>query len=141
MTETVGLPLMSPLVGDRRLASIGRPVEGYDVVVRGAQDEPVAPGEPGEITVRAEPGVNVTPGYYRNADATAELFRDGWLRSGDMATVDDDGYVYFLGRQGDIIRRGGTNFSALEIEEVVRQLAGVLDVAVVPMDDALGDQS
>jgi crotonobetaine/carnitine-CoA ligase len=86
MTETVGLPLMSPLAGDRRLASIGRPVEGYEVVVRGARDEPVAPHEPGEITVRAEPGVNATAGYYRNPDATAELFRDGWLRTGDMAT-------------------------------------------------------
>ena len=141
MTETIGLPLMSPTEGDRRLASVGRPVAGYEVVVRSEGGEPVPPGDPGEITVRAEPGVNVTPGYFRNPEATADLFRDGWLRTGDMARVDEDGYVYFLGRRGDIIRRAGTNFSALEVEEVVRQLHGVVDVAVVPVDDELGDQS
>ncbi len=141
MTETVGLPLMSPLAGDRRLASVGRPVDGYEVVVRGEAGEQAETGAPGEITVRAEPGVNVSLGYYGNPDATHELLRDGWLRTGDMATVDEDGYVYFLGRRGDIIRRAGTNFSALEVEEVVRQLPGVLDVAVVPFDDPLGDQA
>ena len=141
MTETVGLPLMSPLAGDRRLTSIGQPVGGYEVVVQGERGEPVAPGEPGEITVRAEAGATVALGYYHNPEATAELLREGWLHTGDMATVDEDGFVYFLGRRGDIIRRAGTNFSALEVEEVVRQLPGVIDVAVVPVDDALGDQS
>jgi crotonobetaine/carnitine-CoA ligase len=77
MTETVGLPLMSPLFGDRRLASVGQPVEGYDVVVRGPDGEHVPPGDPGEITVRAEPGATVALGYYRNPEATAELFREG----------------------------------------------------------------
>ncbi len=141
MTETVGLPLMSPLAGDRRLASIGRPVEGYDVVVRGERGAPVGPGEPGEITVRAEPGATVALGYYHNPEATAELIRDGWLYTGDVATVDDDGFVHFLGRRRDIIRRAGTNFSALEVEEVLRQLPGVVDVAVVPFSDDLGDES
>jgi crotonobetaine/carnitine-CoA ligase len=141
MTETVGLPLMSPLAGDRRLASVGRPVAGYEVVVRDQRGEPTAPGEPGEITVRVKPGENVTLGYYRNEPATTELLRDGWLRSGDMASVDDEGFVYFVGRGRDLIRRAGTNFSALEVEEVVRQVTGVLDVAVVPVHDALGDEA
>jgi crotonobetaine/carnitine-CoA ligase len=141
MTETVGLPLMSPLSGDRRLSSVGRPVEGYEVVVEDEEGRPVLAGEPGEIVVRAERGANVALGYYRNPEATAELVRDGWLHTGDMATVDEDGYVFFLGRRRDIIRRAGTNFSALEVEAVLRQLSGVLDVAVVPMDDTLGDQS
>jgi carnitine-CoA ligase len=141
MTETVGLPLMSPLAGDRRLASVGRPVAGYEVVVRNQQDEPTAPGEPGEITVRAVPGENVTLGYYGNEAATTELLRDGWLRSGDIARVDHGGFVHFLGRGRDIIRRAGTNFSALEVEEVVRQVTGVIDVAVVPVHDALGDEA
>jgi len=141
MTETVGLPLMSPLTGDRRLETMGRPVAGYDVVVCDPEDRPAAPGEPGEIVVRADPGMNVTLGYHRNPEATAELFRDGWLRTGDIAAADEEGFVSFLGRRRDIIRRGGTNFSAVEIEEVVRGLAGVLDVAVVAVDDALGDQS
>jgi crotonobetaine/carnitine-CoA ligase len=141
MTETVGLPLMSPLAGDRRLTSVGRPVAGYEVVVRNQRDEPTTPGEPGEITVRAAPGENVTLGYYRNEPATTELLQDGWLRSGDMASVDRDGFVYFVGRGRDIIRRAGTNFSALEVEEVVRQVTGVVDVAVVPIHDALGDEA
>ena len=85
MTETCGLPLMSPLSGDRRLASIGRPVAGYEVVVRGTDGEPAPPGELGEITVRAEPGATVALGYYRDPEATAGLFREGWLQTGDMA--------------------------------------------------------
>jgi carnitine-CoA ligase len=141
MTETCGLPLMSPLSGDRRLASIGRPVAGYEVVVRGTDGEPAAPGELGEITVLAEPGATVALGYYRDPEATAGLFREGWLQTGDMASVDANGFFHFVGRRGDIIRRAGTNFSALEVEEVVRQLAGVVDVAVVPIDDLLGDQT
>jgi len=141
MTETAGLPLMSPLAGDRRLASVGRPVAGYEVVVRDQRGEPTAPGEPGEITVRAVPGENVTLGYYRNEAATTELLRDGWLRSGDIAAVDAEGFVYFRGRDRDIIRRAGTNFSALEVEDVVRQVTGVLDVAVVPVHDTLGDEA
>jgi crotonobetaine/carnitine-CoA ligase len=116
-------------------------VAGYEVVVRNQRDEPTTPGEPGEITVRAAPGANVTLGYYRNEPATTELLQDGWLRSGDMASVDRDGFVYFVGRGRDIIRRAGTNFSALEVEEVVRQVTGVVDVAVVPIHDALGDEA
>jgi carnitine-CoA ligase len=92
MTETVGLPLMSPLFGDRRLTSVGQPVEGYDVVVRGPDGEPVPPGEPGEITVRAEPGATVALGYYRNprrrpsSSARAGCRPATWRRSTRMGS-------------------------------------------------------
>lgn len=140
MTETSGLPLMSPLHGDRRLAAMGRPVDGYEVAIRGADDRPVAPGAAGELTVRAEPGVNVALGYHRDPEATALLVHDGWLQSGDVARADDEGYYHFLGRGRDIIRRAGMNFSALEVEEVIRGIAGVLDVAVVGLPDDVRDE-
>jgi crotonobetaine/carnitine-CoA ligase len=142
MTETVGLPLMSPLEGDRRLAAVGKPVTPYyDVVVRTDDGRVADAGEPGEITVRAEPGVNVMLGYFRNEQASAAALRGGWLHSGDMAYYDDEQFVHFLGRAQDLIRRGATNFSALEVEQIVREVPGVLDVAVVGVPDALGDET
>lgn len=142
MTETSGLPLMSPLVGERRLEAMGRPVEPfYEVVLRDECGNPVSAGSPGEITVRLEPGVNGMLGYYRNEEATAAAVREGWLWTGDVARVDEDGLVHFLGRRGDIIRRGATSFSALEVEAVVRDVPGVLEVAVVGVADAFGEET
>jgi carnitine-CoA ligase len=140
MTEISGLPLMSPLDGDRRLAAMGRPVPEYEIAVRRPDGEPVAPGVEGELTVRADPGVTVALGYHADPDATAKLFRDGWLWTSDVARADDAGFVYFVGRSREIIRRAGMNFSAIEVEEVIRAVPGVVDVAVVGLPDALRDE-
>lgn len=140
MTEISGLPLMSPLDGDRRLSAMGRPVPEYEVVIRRADGGPVATGVDGELTVRADPGVTMALGYYGDADATGKLFRDSWLWTSDVARADDAGFVHFVGRSREIIRRAGMNFSAIEIEEVIRAVPGVLDVAVVGLPDALRDE-
>ena len=93
----------------------------------------VADGEPGELLVR---GRNVFHEYFRRPDATAEAFRDGWFRTGDVAVHEPDGYR-MLGRSSvDIIKSGGEKVSALEIEEVYRTHPGVADCAVVGVDDA-----
>jgi len=91
---------------------------------------PVAPGELGEICLR---GPSTMARYVRDQEATAKALRDGWLHTGDMATADADGFLYFVDRGTQIIRRGGLNISSAEVEGVLAGHPGVLEVAVVPM--------
>jgi acyl-CoA synthetase (AMP-forming)/AMP-acid ligase II len=98
--------------------------------VLGERGDPVAPGEVGEICLRAP---SLMSRYVRDEQATARALRDGWLRTGDMATVDDAAFVYFVDRDKQIIRRGGLNISSAEVEGVLEGHPAVLEVAVVPM--------
>lgn len=140
MTETVGLPLMVPLNGPRDNMCMGLPVAGYEVKIADIDGHEVADGTPGEILVRAEPGWNVTSGYYRNSQATADLIRDGWLYTGDRAVRDDCGQFHFLGRFKEIIKRAGENISPLEVEDVLKTHSAVLEAAVVGVPDSVRDE-
>ena len=82
----------------------------------------------GEIVIR---GHNVMKGYWNRADATAEVIRDGWFHTGDMATVDEDGYFFIVDRKKDMIIRGGYNVYPREIEEVLYEHPAVCEAAVV----------
>jgi malonyl-CoA/methylmalonyl-CoA synthetase len=94
---------------------------------------PVEAGTPGDLEIR---GPSVFAEYWRRAEATAEAFRDGWFRSGDVAVVEDGGYYRLLGRRSvDIIKTGGFKVSALEIEEVLREHPAIGECAVVGIDD------
>ena len=88
----------------------------------------VAQGEVGEIAIR---GHNVMKGYWNRPDATAEVMRGGWLHTGDMARVDDDGYFFIVDRKKDMIIRGGYNVYPREIEEVLYEHPAVREAAVV----------
>jgi malonyl-CoA/methylmalonyl-CoA synthetase len=93
---------------------------------------PVEPGTPGDLEIR---GPSVFREYWRRPEATAEAFRDGWFRTGDVAVV-EDGYHRLLGRRSvDIIKTGGFKVSALEIEEVLREHPAIAECAVVGIDD------
>jgi long-chain acyl-CoA synthetase len=85
-------------------------------------------GEPGEIAIR---GHNVMKGYWGKPEATAEAIRGGWFLTGDLATVDDDGYYRIVGRKKDLIIRGGYNVYPREIEEVLHEHPAVAEVAVI----------
>ncbi len=111
-----------------RLASAGRPVPCCDIRVIHPDGRPVAPGEIGEILARGE---NIMAGYYGLPDATAATFRDGWLRTGDLATVDEAGFLYIVDRQKDMIIIGGENVYPQEIETVLRRHPAVVDAAVI----------
>ena len=89
-------------------------------------------GELGEIVVK---GPNVMAGYLHNDEATAATIRDGWLHTGDVGYVDDDGYFYIVDRAKDMIIRGGENIYPREIEEVLYTHAGVLECAVIGVPD------
>jgi crotonobetaine/carnitine-CoA ligase len=106
------------------------------VSIRLVDDEgaDVAVGDPGEVLIRA-PGM--MRGYLNKPDATAETLTDGWLHSGDLARWDEEGFLYFLGRKKDIVRRAGENVAAAEVENVLRSHPQVLEAAVVPVPDEL----
>jgi len=131
MTE-IGMALSNPLRGERRPGSVGMPLPTVETRVVDDEGRPVEPGTPGDLEIR---GPSVFREYWRRPDATAEAFRDGWFRTGDVAVV-EDGYHRLLGRRSvDIIKTGGFKVSALEIEEVLREHPAIAECAVVGIDD------
>jgi acyl-CoA synthetase (AMP-forming)/AMP-acid ligase II len=129
MTE-VGLATLNPPSGEIRAGSIGRPVAGVSISVRDDAGAEVAPGTIGKVWINT-PGR--TLGYWGNADATAEIFEDDWLDSGDLAHADDDGYLWFFGRKKQIIVHDGSNISPVEVESALDdhpavELSGVVGI-------------
>ena len=122
----------------RKPGSIGTPVEGVEMRVVGPDGAVLPAGEVGEIAIR---GHNVMKGYWGKPEATAEAIPDGWFRTGDLAKVDDDGYFFIVGRQKDLIIRGGYNVYPREIEEVLHEHQAVAEVAVVGIPNTeLGEE-
>jgi acyl-CoA synthetase (AMP-forming)/AMP-acid ligase II len=117
---------------DRRLLSVGRPRAGIDVAIFDGAGSPAKVGETGEVCVR---GPVVMRGYWRNDEATDAAFRDGWYRTGDLGTFDEDGYLFLGDRLKELIISGGSNVYPRELEDVIGRLEGVRDVAVVGIPD------
>jgi long-chain acyl-CoA synthetase len=129
LTEGGPVVTESPRFGLRRLGSIGLPLPGVKVRLLREDGEQADVGEVGEIVVTS-PGVAV--GYHANPEAfAARITLDGWLRTGDLAHADADGFVYFHGRKDDMINVGGENVYPQTVETLIRQYPGVADVAVV----------
>jgi acyl-CoA synthetase (AMP-forming)/AMP-acid ligase II len=119
-------------------ASAGRPAEGVEIRVVGEDGAPVPTGALGEVGVR---GPQVTTGYWDDPAATAGAFAGGWFRTGDAGRVDEDGYLYLVDRLKDVIVTGGENVSSREVEDVLRTVPGVGEVAVVGLPDPRWGQS
>ncbi len=115
-----------------RAGSVGKPQPFVDVRLADADGNDVAPGEPGELLIR---GPGVTPGYWRNEAATKEAFEDGWLRSGDVGRVDEDGFFYIVDRVKDMYISGGENVYPAEVEAVIHRIPGVRAAAVIGVPD------
>jgi long-chain acyl-CoA synthetase len=132
--EGYGLSETSPLASfnhpdrERKVGSIGTPIEGVEMKVVDDDGKEVPQGEVGEIAIK---GHNVMKGYWQRDDATQEVMRDGWFHTGDMATIDDDGYFFIVDRKKDLIIRGGYNVYPREIEEVLYEHPAVAEAAVV----------
>jgi len=116
----------------RRLRSCGKPLAGLQVRVVNEQGKDIAPGEVGEITVK---GASVTPGYWKLPRETAKTIKRGWFYTGDLATVDEEGYIYIIDRKKEIIISGGENISPKEIEEVIYRHPSVFEVAIIGVPD------
>ncbi|HWK26668.1 MAG TPA: long-chain fatty acid--CoA ligase [Solirubrobacter sp.] len=136
--EGYGLSETSPVASfnhpdrERKPGSIGTPIAGVEMTLIDVE------GDVGEIAIR---GHNVMKGYWKRPDATEDVMRDGWFATGDMATVDEDGYFFIVDRKKDMIIRGGYNVYPREIEEVLYEHPAVSEVAVVGVaDDALGEE-
>lgn len=122
----------SSAVQAARMRSVGRPLAGYAVMIAGDAG-PASPGEPGEVLIR---GPHVTQGYWQRPEITRDVLRDGWFHSGDIGTLDAAGYLSIVGRIKDVIRSGAKSVLPREVEAVLRDHAGVLDVAVIGLPDA-----
>ena len=126
--------------GDRKVLSIGKPMWGVRMRVADAQGRPLRPGREhvGEILIR---GHNVMKGYLGRPEATAETLRDGWLHSGDLGFVDEDGFYFIVDRAKDLVIRGGYNVYPREIEEVLYAHPAILEAAVIGKpDQRLGEE-
>jgi len=113
--------------------SIGVPIDGVELKLVNRDGSTTAPGDTGEIAIR---GHNVMKGYWNQPDATAAAITDGWFRTGDLATRDDDGFYFIVDRKKELIIRGGFNVYPREIEEVLYQHPSVREVAVVGVPHA-----
>jgi fatty-acyl-CoA synthase len=108
--------------------SIGRPFLNFEVKIA-REDLTDAPcGEEGEILVR---GPSVMDGYFERPDATAAVFHDGWLRTGDMGAMDENGFVYFHDRLKDMVKTGGLNVYSQEVERALQKFPAVREVAII----------
>ena len=132
--EGYGLSEASPTVSTHRKGmpikpgSVGVPLPGVEVCVIDEQGNPLAVGEVGELLVRGE---NITPGYFRNEEATEATLKGGWLHTGDMAKIDEDGYIFIVDRKKDLIIRGGFNIYPRDLEELLVSHEGVSEAAVI----------
>lgn len=131
---TARLSFLPPGELAAKMGSIGRGIPGVRLEVVGEDERPVRPGEIGEITAR---GGNIMAGYYRDPEGTAEVLRDGRLYTGDMATVDEDGYIFVTGRKKNIIKSGGYRISPVEIERFLLLQPGVFSVVVFALPDEI----
>ena len=142
--EGYGLSETSPVASfnhpdrERKPGSIGTPVRGVQLRLVAPDGSDVPPGEVGEIAVR---GPNVMKGYWGRPDATKEAIPDGWLRTGDLARQDEDGYFFIVDRKKDLVIRGGFNVYPREIEEVLYEHPAVAEAAVIGIPHAtLGEE-
>ena len=142
--ESYGLTEFSPTCVENpfgrptRPGSIGLPIPGFQVRIVDDQDRDVPPGEVGELLVS---GSAVMKEYLHNPEATAEALRGGWLHTGDLARMDEDGYIYIVDRKKELIIRGGYNVYPREIEEILYTHNDVIEAAVIGAPHAdLGEE-
>ena len=133
MTETL-MNISNPYDGERRAGTVGLPLPHVEVRILSEDGSPAPDGGVGEIWVR---GPNVCSGYWRRADATAAAWREGWFRTGDIASRAADGYITLHGRRSDLIISGGFNIYPREIEELLLEQPGVREAAVVGAPDTV----
>lgn len=143
MSETT-FGLLEPLDQPRRAESMGLPrshpnpdIPATEVMVIDEDGNPASPREVGELVVRNSA---MMLGYFRDPEKTEQVLKDGWLRTGDSAWMDEDGWCYFMDRMKDIVRRRGENVSSLEVELVLNSHDDVMESAVIGVPSELTDE-
>ncbi|HJX11909.1 MAG TPA: long-chain-fatty-acid--CoA ligase [Dehalococcoidales bacterium] len=140
LTEACGMTHSTASIEEAlgRPGSSGLPLPVVDSMIAGADGKEMPPGKAGELLIR---GCQVMKGYWKNPEATRETLVDGWLHTGDVALVNEDGHYYICDRLKDMIIRGGENIYSLEVENVLYRHPAVLEAAVVGVPDPVfGEQ-
>ncbi|HCY85761.1 MAG TPA: long-chain fatty acid--CoA ligase [Desulfobacteraceae bacterium] len=134
MSETTSLGVANPILGLKKVGSIGIPFPGMDVRLVDVEDRTreVAPGEAGELLIK---GPFVMDGYFENPEQTAREMVDGWLCTGDVARMDEDGYLFIVDRKKDMVIAGGYNIYPRDIDEVLYQNPKVAEAVAVGVRD------
>jgi long-chain acyl-CoA synthetase len=134
LTESSPLTHANPIYGKAKLGSIGLPVTDTICTLRDLDDptKPAAPGEPGELAIS---GPQIMKGYWNRPEETAEVLRDGWLLTGDVAQIDEEGYFSIIDRKKDMIIAGGFNIYPRDIEEVLYRHPKVAKAVVAGIPD------
>lgn len=121
----------------KKIGSVGKPIPGVRVLIFDENDKPVSPCVIGEVVVN---GNNVMKGYYKKTEISKEIKRNGWLHTGDLGYLDDDGYLFLTGRKKNVIISGGINIYPEEIEQILLQHENIADVYVYGMEhEILGE--
>lgn len=115
-----------------KVGAIGVPGHNWEAKIVDDQGNPVPQGEVGELAVK---GPGVMKCYYNDPEATAKVLKDGWLYTGDMATMDEDGFIYLVDRKKDVIISGGENIYPVQVEDYLRQHDAIKDAAVIGLPD------
>lgn len=128
------LTYLDPDLLTKKLGSVGKPIPRVDIDILNEQGEPVMPGEIGEITAS---GDNIMLGYWNAQEDTFKVLRGDRLYTGDLAKIDEDGFIYIVSRKKEMIKSGANRISPLEIEEVVCGMSGILECAAVGVNDEI----
>lgn len=128
------LTYLPPQRLDEKLGSCGIPIPGVQIEIRDKKGKKLPPHKTGEICAH---GDNIMLGYWSAPEMTREVLQDGWLRTGDLAHFDDDGFIFIDGRLSEMIKSGGQRISPLEIEDVICELDGIAEVGVVGVEDEM----
>lgn len=134
---TARLSYLPPDMIDKKLGSIGKGIPGTELKVLDKECNNIKIGEIGEVVAS---GGNIMKGYFNDDEETNKVIRNGYLYTGDLATIDQDGYIYIVSREKQIIKSAGNRISPKEIEEIILQLPNVIEAAVIGVsDDILGE--
>lgn len=134
LTESSPGAAFNPYDGVQKPGSIGLPMIKTDAIIGGTDDEELPTGEVGELLLR---GPNIMLGYYNRPEETEKALRNGWLHTGDLAKMDEEGYIYIVDRIKDMIIVSGLNVYPREIEEVLYQHPKIKDAAIIGEEDKL----
>jgi acyl-CoA synthetase (AMP-forming)/AMP-acid ligase II len=134
---TARLSYLPPNKLEEKLGSIGKGIPGTELKILGEDGSEVDIGETGELVAS---GGNIMKGYFKDEEETNKVLKNGYLYTGDLATRDSEGYIYIMSRKKHIIKSGGNRISPKEIEDTIVRIGGVVEVAVIPVnDDILGE--
>ncbi|KAB2336208.1 ATP-dependent acyl-CoA ligase [Cytobacillus depressus] len=144
MTESITTSIVTPCYDKRiqdeitGIVPIGKAALGHDVKIVDENGIELGPNQTGEIIIKSP---SLMRGYYKNIEATNETIKDGWLYTGDNGYYQKSGYIWFMDRNKDMIKRAGENISSIEIENVIRDHPNVEDCAVISVPDHLREES